>query len=203
MACFHCSELSFGSCCELTKMPKSKLKKGRTTEGQTKSRATLRREGNARELADNHTFTCPTCGHNVTRARNLRYHMCEMHSVWCETLQQTASFPQPDFVLRIPTAEEYAIYGQGKPLQTLKVKDRPVPNRVIYDDISKDDIVPNVPTVAVDAAYNDPTLAQVRLRSYPAAAAGSATQTSELESLAPIRYSTHPLRRDVLTGSQT
>jgi len=80
MACFHCKDLSFGNCFSFTNMPKINSSKRRKTEGQAKSRAKLRSEASARELADNRTFNCPTCEHTVTRARNLRYHMCEMQN---------------------------------------------------------------------------------------------------------------------------
>jgi len=106
MACFHCSELSFGPCCSFTNMPKIKSTKKKT--GKTaKTRAVLWSELTAREEAPGRTFTCPTCNHNVTCARNLRYHMCEMHNQWCETLKQTESFPQPESIYRTPTALEH------------------------------------------------------------------------------------------------
>jgi len=53
------------------------------------------------------------------------------------------------------------------------------PNLIVYCDISGDGDVPNVLNVGVDentAPYDDPVLSRVRLKSYPSAAAGSATQ---------------------------
>jgi len=175
MACFHCSDLLFGDCCEYTNMPKIKSK-GEKVAMTAKTRSLLRSEASARELADGLTFACTTCAHTVTRARNLRYHMCEMHNMWCVTLRQTSSFPQPDSVFRAPTASEYEKYGHGKPLPTPKRVKKFVPNQVVYEDISGDDNVPNTTPVGVDEPYDDPVLSRVRLRSYPAAA-GSTTQT--------------------------
>jgi len=107
-----------------------------------------------------------------------------LHNVWCATLRQTQSFPQPDSVYRLPTAREYEIYGHGKPVPAPRKKTKQVskhtPNLIVYSDISEDGDVPNVPVIGVDTTvqpYDDPILSCVRLRSYPAAA-GSATQTS-------------------------
>jgi len=117
MACFNFSDFSFGSCCKFTNMPKvatgRKEKRGRKTECRAKSRATLWSEASARDLTAGRTFACPTCSHTITRARNLRYHMCEMHNLWCATLKQTASFPQPDSIYRMPTAPEFDKYGHA------------------------------------------------------------------------------------------
>jgi len=114
MACFSCSKLSVSSRCSFTNMPKS-LSKEKKGARKAKTRALLGSEASARELADNRMFTCSTCNHTVTRARNLRYHMCKMHNMWCETLRQTTSFPQLDSEFRIPTVEEFNKYGHGKP----------------------------------------------------------------------------------------
>jgi len=103
-----------------------------------------------------------------------------MHNLWCATLRQTVSFPQPDSILRIRTAKEYEKYGHGKPLPALKRVKKHTPNLVIYSDVSEDDNVSTDPSVGVDDVarpYDDPTLGRIRARSYPAAAAGSATQT--------------------------
>jgi len=56
-----------------------------------------------------------------------------------------------------------------------------LPNFVVYEDISGDGDVtaaPNVAAVGVDGPYDDTALSRIRLRSYPAVAAGSATQTA-------------------------
>jgi len=111
--------------------------------------------------------------------------MCEIHNVWCGTLRQTQSFPQPDSVYRVPTANEFAPYGHGKPVQVpwkkKKTKNKHKPKLVVYSDISGDGDVPVDPSVGVDknlAPHDEPVLARVRLRSHPAAAAGSATQVA-------------------------
>jgi len=107
--------------------------------------------------------------------------MCEMHNIWCETLRQTKSFPQPDSVYRTPTGTEYEKYGHGKPIPAPRIKNKRAikhtPNLVVYSDISEDGGVPSTLPVGVDEPYNDPVLARVRIRAYPAAA-GSATQST-------------------------
>jgi len=176
MSRFHCSDLSFGNCCSYTNMPKIQSK-GKKVANTAKTRSLLRSKASARELADGRTFTCPTCAYTVTRARNIRYHMCEMHNVWCKTLRQTVSFPQPDSIFRLPTVKENEKYGHGKPLPAPKVK-KHVPNFVVYEDISENGDVPTAPSVGVDdvaVPYNDPVLYRILLKSY-SAAAGSATQ---------------------------
>jgi len=117
------------------------------------------------------------------RARNLRYHMCEMHNILCETLRQTSSFPQPDFIFHTLTAEEYKLYGHGKPISAprkkKKQRNKHIPNRVVYEDISEDGDVPTAPNdgvVNIVEPNNDPVLFRIRLKSYPAAA-GSASQS--------------------------
>jgi len=105
--------------------------------------------------------------------------MCEMHNLWCETLKQTITFPQPDSTYRTPTAEEYEEFGHGKPIPERKRVDKFVPNLVVYEDVSADGVVTTVPSdgvVDIVEPYSDPVLARVWTRSYPAAAAGSATQ---------------------------
>jgi len=179
VACFSCSNLSVGENCSFTNMPKSKSK-GKKTASKAKTRAVLWSKSTTRELADNRTFACRTCSHTVKRARNLRYHMCEMHNLWCKTLRQTSSFHQPDSVFRKPTAEEYEVYGHGKLLPAPKKVNKHEPNHVIYEDISEDGDVPTAPNVGVDditVPYDDPVLSRVRLRLY-AAAAGSIDQLS-------------------------
>jgi len=109
--------------------------KGKKMVSKAKTRAVLWSEATARELADNRTFVCPTCAHAVTRVRNLRYHMCEMHNLWCEALHQTSSFPRTDSVFRTPTAEEYKVFGYSKPLPAPKKAKKHEPNRVVYEDI--------------------------------------------------------------------
>jgi len=172
VACFSCSNLSFSNCCLFTNMPKNRSR-GKKTVSKAKTRAVLRSEATAKKHADNRTFSCPTCAHTVTRARNLRYHMCEMHNLWCETLRQSISFPQPDSVFRTPTAEEYEVYGHGKPFPAAKVPERHVHNRVVYDDVSEASNVPTTINVGVD----NTDVPYDGFRSYPAAA-GSATQAT-------------------------
>jgi len=103
-----------------------------------------------------------------------------MHNIWCATLDQTVSFPQPDSILRLPAAKEYEKYGHKKPLSAPKWVKKHTPNLVVYSDVSEDDTVSTDPSVGVDEVtvpYDDPTLDRIRVRSYPAADAGSATQT--------------------------
>jgi len=86
----------------------------KTAVKRAKTRVELRREAAERQREACITFTCTACPHTVTRVRNLRYHLCGVHNLWCNTLRQRESFPQPDSVLRVPTAEEYAVYGHGQ-----------------------------------------------------------------------------------------
>jgi len=82
----------------------------------------------------------------------------------------------------MPTAKEYDKYGHGKPLPTPKVKNKHAPNNVVYSDISEDGDVSTASNAGVDdntVPYDDPVLARVRLRFYPSAAAGSATQLND------------------------
>jgi len=106
--------------------------------------------------------------------------------MWCETLRQTESFPQPDSTFRTPTAEEYEIYGHGKPPLTNKVANKHVPNLVVYDNVPEDGDAPATSSVGVDdvvTPYDDPILSRIRLRSY-SAAARSATQSTADEFVA-------------------
>jgi len=96
-----------------------------------------------------------------------------------------AIFSSAGLRICVPTAHEFATYGRGKPVQAPRKKkkdtNKHTPNLVAYSDISGDGNVPVDPSVGVDkslAPHDEPVLARVRLRSYPAAAAGSATKVA-------------------------
>jgi len=198
VACFSCSNLSLSKNCTFASMPKS-VSKGKESAKTAKTRALLRSEASEREIADNKMFTCPTCKpllNTVMRARNLRYHMSEMHNLWCETLHQTISFPQPDSTFRTLTAEEYEIYGHGKPLPKVKAATKHVPNRIVSDDDIEDGDVCLAPNIG-------PLDPLINFRSTPlsSVSSGSKLPRQKFKSTCLLR-STCPHRRADLMDSQ-
>jgi len=95
-----------------------------------------------------------------------------MHNLWCDTLQQTETFPQPDSVLRVPTAEEFAVYGHGKPKKAPRTTG-PVANNVVSDDKADaaDDEGPGVSDTVAERCVPQPP------SSFPSVAAVRPTPT--------------------------